>query len=152
MLSIKWNYLGRNCPVITTADSHSLIGKNVGLWKRLSDRVPEVDSNSELILFRCIIHQGVKTNHWIGKKGQVVNYSSQKRSAEFDILSWPFISDFEKATGSLQMELIDMHRDSTIEEKFQSEAVDKFYASNTESKFCNLRTIGLEILFLFGST
>ena len=44
----------------TTDGCPSLTGKNVGLLKRLSDRVGEVDCTRELILFlHCIIHQKV---------------------------------------------------------------------------------------------
>ena len=44
---------------VTTHGCPSLTGKNVGLLKRLSDRVAEVDSTRELIFLHCIIHQEV---------------------------------------------------------------------------------------------
>ena len=44
---------------VTTNGCQSLTGKNVGLLKRLSDRVAEVDCTRELILLHCIIHQEV---------------------------------------------------------------------------------------------
>ena len=44
---------------VTTDGCPSLTGKNVGLLKRLSDRVAEVDCTRELILLHCIIHQEV---------------------------------------------------------------------------------------------
>ena len=43
----------------TTDGGPSLTGKNVGLLKRLSDRVAEVDCTRELIFLHCIIHQEV---------------------------------------------------------------------------------------------
>ena len=43
----------------TTDGCPSLTGKNVGLLKRLSDRVAEVDCTRELIFLHCIIHQEV---------------------------------------------------------------------------------------------
>ena len=46
--------------VSVTADGcPSLTGKNVGLLKRLSDRVAEIDCIMELIFLHCIIHQEV---------------------------------------------------------------------------------------------
>ena len=76
----------------------------------------------------------------------------QKLAAEFDILSSPFTTDFEKVPDALQLELIDLQCDSTLKEKFQSESTDKFYASLNESKFANLRKMAMKLLVLFGST
>ena len=50
----------------------------------------------------------------------------QKLAAEFDILSSPFTTDFEKASDAVQQELIDLQCDSTLKEKFQSDIIDKF--------------------------
>ena len=50
--------------VIVTTDGYpSLTGKNIGLLKRLSDRVAEVDCTRELIFLHCIIHQEVLCKH-----------------------------------------------------------------------------------------
>ena len=42
---------------VTTAGCPSLTGKNVGLLKRLNDRVAEVDCTRKLIFLHCIVHQ-----------------------------------------------------------------------------------------------
>ncbi|XP_009861644.2 general transcription factor II-I repeat domain-containing protein 2B-like [Ciona intestinalis] len=76
----------------------------------------------------------------------------QKLSAEFDILSSPFTTDFEKVPDALQLELIDLQCDATLKEKFQSKSIDKFYASLNKSKFANLRKMAMKLLVLFGST
>ena len=76
----------------------------------------------------------------------------QKLTDEFDILSSPFTADFEKAPDVVQLELIDLQCDSTLKEKFQSESIDKFYASLNVSKFVNLRKMAMKLLVLFGST
>ena len=76
----------------------------------------------------------------------------QKLADEFDIMSSPFTADFEKAPDVVQLELIDLQCDSTLKEKFQSESIDKFYASLNASKFVNLRKIAMNLLVLFGST
>ena len=76
----------------------------------------------------------------------------QKLAAEFDILSSPFATDFEKAPDAVQLELIDLQCDSTLKEKFQSESIDKFYALLNASKFANLRKMAMKLLILFGST
>ena len=44
---------------VTTDSCPSLTGKNVGLLKRLSGSVAEVDCTRELIFLHCIIHQEV---------------------------------------------------------------------------------------------
>ena len=45
-----------------------MTGKNVGLLKRLSDRVAEVDCTRELIFLHCIIHQEVLGEKVLGMK------------------------------------------------------------------------------------
>ena len=42
----------------------------------------------------------------------------QKLAAEFNILSSPFTTDFEKAPDVVQLELIDLQCDSALKEKF----------------------------------
>ena len=42
----------------------------------------------------------------------------QKLAAEFNILSSPSTTDFEKAPDAVQLELIDLQCDSTLKEKF----------------------------------
>ncbi|KAK3600630.1 hypothetical protein CHS0354_031544 [Potamilus streckersoni] len=76
----------------------------------------------------------------------------QKLAAEFDILSSLFTTDFEKVPDDLQLELIDLQCDSNLKEKFQSESIDKFYASLNESKFANMRKMAMKLFVLFGST
>ena len=53
---------------VTTDGCPLLTGKNVGLLKRLSDRVAEVDCTRELIFLRCIIHQEVFGEKVLGMK------------------------------------------------------------------------------------
>ena len=48
---------------VTTDGCPSLTGKNVGLLRRLSDRVAEVDCTRKLIFLHCIIHQEVLCKH-----------------------------------------------------------------------------------------
>ena len=56
--------------VSVTTDGYLLLtGKNVGLLKRLSARVAEVDCTKELIFLHCIIHQEV-----LGEKVLGMNY------------------------------------------------------------------------------
>ena len=76
----------------------------------------------------------------------------QKLAAEFDILSSPFTTDFEKAPNAVQLELIDLQCDFTLKEKFQSDSIDKFYALRNASKFANLGKMAMKLLVLFGST
>ena len=54
-MQLPWQKLAS----VTTDGCPSLRGKNVGLLKRLGDRVAEVECTRELILLHCIIHQEV---------------------------------------------------------------------------------------------
>lgn len=54
-LELPWEKLAS----VTTDGSPSLTGKNVGLLKRLADRVGAFDSTKELVFLHCIIHQEV---------------------------------------------------------------------------------------------
>ena len=76
----------------------------------------------------------------------------QKLAAEFNMLSSPFTTDFEKAPDAVQQELIDLQCDSALKEKFQSDSIDKFYALLNASKFSNLRKMAMKVLVLFRST
>ena len=76
----------------------------------------------------------------------------QKLAADFDILSSPFKTDFEKAPDTVHLEPVNLRCDSTLKEKFQSESIDKFYALLNASKFANLRKMAMKLLVLFGST
>ena len=42
---------------VTTDGSPNLTGKNVGLLRRIQDRVKDDNPNSDLIFLHCIIHQ-----------------------------------------------------------------------------------------------
>ena len=53
---------------VTTDGCPSLTGKNVGLLKRLSDRVADVDCTRELIFLHCITHQEVLGEKVLGMK------------------------------------------------------------------------------------
>ena len=76
----------------------------------------------------------------------------QKLGAEFDIISSPFTTDFEKAPDALQLELIDLQCDNTLKEKFKCESIEKFYALLNKAKFGNLKKMAMKSLVLFGST
>ena len=54
-MNLSW----KNMVSATTDGCPSLTGKNVGLLKRISDHVAEVDCTRELLFLHCIIHQEV---------------------------------------------------------------------------------------------
>uniref|UniRef100_A0A8C3TIA3 SPIN-DOC-like zinc-finger domain-containing protein n=1 Tax=Chelydra serpentina TaxID=8475 RepID=A0A8C3TIA3_CHESE len=64
----------------------------------------------------------------------------------------PLSFDYKKAPQELQLELIDLQRNSTLKEKYNSEKLDEFYASLSETKFPNIHKVAQKILVLFGST
>ncbi|XP_068506404.1 general transcription factor II-I repeat domain-containing protein 2-like [Syngnathus scovelli] len=74
-LGLKWDRLAG----VTTDGCPNLTGKNVGLLKRMQDKVAEVDTDQELIFLHCIIHQHMlcksvlKMNHVINVTN-VVNF------------------------------------------------------------------------------
>ncbi|GCC37974.1 hypothetical protein chiPu_0016485 [Chiloscyllium punctatum] len=54
-LGLKWEKLAG----VTTDDCTNLMGKNVGLLKRMQDKVTEIDPEQKLVFLHCIIHQEV---------------------------------------------------------------------------------------------
>ena len=76
----KMNLSWQNMVSITTDGCPSLTGKNVGLLKRLSDKVAEVGCGRELIFLHCIIHQEVlcrkvlDMKHVVNPVVKVVNF------------------------------------------------------------------------------
>ena len=61
MQFVQWNYYDRTWPLLlrSTKGYPLLTGKNVGLLKRISYCVAEVDCRRELIFLHCITHQEV---------------------------------------------------------------------------------------------
>ena len=54
-LGLKWDRLAG----VTTDGCPSLTGKNVGLLKRMQDKVTEINPDEKLVFLHCIIHQHV---------------------------------------------------------------------------------------------
>ncbi|GCC42994.1 hypothetical protein chiPu_0027270, partial [Chiloscyllium punctatum] len=52
-LGLKWDKLAG----VTTDGCPNLTGKNVGLLKRMQDKVTEIDPEQKLVFLHCIIHQ-----------------------------------------------------------------------------------------------
>ena len=67
-MELSWQKMAN----VTTNGCPSLTGKNVGLLKRLSDRVAEVDYTRELIFLHCIIQQEMLCKKMLDMK-QVVD-------------------------------------------------------------------------------
>ncbi|KAJ8259903.1 hypothetical protein GJAV_G00174760 [Gymnothorax javanicus] len=75
-LGLKWDRLAG----VTTDGCPNLTGKNVGLLKRMQDKVTEIDADQKLVFLHCIIHQHVlcksvlKLNHVIDVVTKTVNF------------------------------------------------------------------------------
>ncbi|XP_075322580.1 general transcription factor II-I repeat domain-containing protein 2B-like [Odontesthes bonariensis] len=75
-LGLKWDRLAG----VTTDGCPNLTGKNVGLLKRMQDKVTEIDTDQKLVFLHCIIHQHVlcksllKMNHVIDVVTKIVNF------------------------------------------------------------------------------
>ncbi|XP_071398745.1 general transcription factor II-I repeat domain-containing protein 2A-like, partial [Centroberyx affinis] len=75
-LGLKWDRLAG----VTTDGCPNLTGKNVGLLKRMQDKVTEIDADQKLVFLHCIIHQHVlcksvlKINHVIDVVAKTVNF------------------------------------------------------------------------------
>uniref|UniRef100_A0A8C3FXZ7 HAT C-terminal dimerisation domain-containing protein n=1 Tax=Chrysemys picta bellii TaxID=8478 RepID=A0A8C3FXZ7_CHRPI len=76
----------------------------------------------------------------------------EKIEKTLELVSFPLSFDYKKALQELQLELIDLHCDSTLKEKYNSEKLNKFYATLSETKFPNVCKVAQKILVLFGST
>uniref|UniRef100_UPI003AACC576 general transcription factor II-I repeat domain-containing protein 2B-like n=1 Tax=Centroberyx gerrardi TaxID=166262 RepID=UPI003AACC576 len=75
-LGLKWDRLAG----VTTDGCPNLTGKNVGLLKRMQDKVTEINADQKLVFLHCIIHQHVlcksvlKINHVIDVVTKIVNF------------------------------------------------------------------------------
>ena len=76
MLGLKWDKLAG----VTTDGCPNLTGKNVGLLKRMQDKVTEMNPDQKLTFLRCIIHQEVlwktvlKMKHVVDAVTKIVNF------------------------------------------------------------------------------
>ncbi|KAM4043630.1 general transcription factor II-I repeat domain-containing protein 2B-like [Anomaloglossus baeobatrachus] len=75
-LGLKWNKLVS----VTTDGCPNLTGKNVGLLKRMQDKVNEINPEQKLIFLHCIIHQEalcksvLKISHVVDVVTKTVNF------------------------------------------------------------------------------
>lgn len=75
-LGLKWDRLVG----VTTDGCPNLTGKNVGLLKRMQDKVTEINADQKLVFLHCILHQHVlcksviKINHVIDVVTKIVNF------------------------------------------------------------------------------
>ena len=75
-LGLKWDKLAG----VTTDGCPNLTGKNVGLLKRMQDKVKEMNPEQKLTFLHCIIHQEVlcksvlKMNHVVDVVTKTVNF------------------------------------------------------------------------------
>ncbi|GCC23330.1 hypothetical protein chiPu_0001724 [Chiloscyllium punctatum] len=75
-LGLKWDKLVS----VTTDGCPNPTGKNVGLLKRMQDKVTEIDPEQKLVFLHCIIHQQVlcksvlKINHVVEVVTKIVNF------------------------------------------------------------------------------
>ncbi|GCC20672.1 hypothetical protein chiPu_0019237 [Chiloscyllium punctatum] len=74
-LGLKWDKLAG----VTTDGYPNQMGKNVGLLKRMQDKVTEIDPEQKLVFLHCIIHPEVlcksvlKINHVVDVVAKIVN-------------------------------------------------------------------------------
>ncbi|XP_077585569.1 general transcription factor II-I repeat domain-containing protein 2A-like [Stigmatopora nigra] len=75
-MKLPWNKLAN----VTTDGSPNLTGKNVGLLKRIQDKVKEQNPGQDLIFLHCIIHQEslcksvLQLNHVVDPVVKLVNF------------------------------------------------------------------------------
>lgn len=75
-LGLRWDRLVG----VTTNGCPNLTGKNVGLLKRMQDKVTAIDPEQKLVFLHCIIHQNVlcksvlKVNHVADVATKIVNF------------------------------------------------------------------------------
>ncbi|CAM5144478.1 unnamed protein product [Natator depressus] len=98
-LKLPWSKLAN----VTTDGLPNLIGKNVGLLKRIQDKVKEDDPDKEVIFLHCIIHQeGLCKNvldidHVVHTIVKIVNYIRAR-----GLNHWQFISLLEDTDAEHQ--------------------------------------------------
>jgi 17beta-estradiol 17-dehydrogenase/3beta-hydroxysteroid 3-dehydrogenase/mitotic-spindle organizing protein 1 len=71
---------------------------------------------------------------------------------EFMLFAFPLKADIEKAPESLKMELINLQCDTDLNQKFSETKLQDFYSYLPKEKFPPLRSFGLRMIAMFGST
>jgi 17beta-estradiol 17-dehydrogenase/3beta-hydroxysteroid 3-dehydrogenase/mitotic-spindle organizing protein 1 len=68
------------------------------------------------------------------------------------LLAFPLKADIEKAPENLQMELINLQCNTNLNQKFSETKLQDFYSYLPKEKFPLLRSFGLRVIAMFGST
>jgi 17beta-estradiol 17-dehydrogenase/3beta-hydroxysteroid 3-dehydrogenase/mitotic-spindle organizing protein 1 len=71
---------------------------------------------------------------------------------EFMLFSFPLKADIEKAPENLQMELINLQCDTNLNQNVLKQNLQYFYSYLPKEKFPLLRSFGLRMIAMFGST
>jgi hypothetical protein len=71
---------------------------------------------------------------------------------EFTLFAFPLKADIEKAPENLQMELINLQCDTNLNQKFSETKLQDFYSYLPKEIFPLLRSFGLRMTAMFGST
>ncbi|XP_077969525.1 general transcription factor II-I repeat domain-containing protein 2-like [Styela clava] len=101
-LGLKWEKLAG----VTTDGCPNLTGKNVGLLKRMKDRVNEIDPKQQLVFLHCIIHQQVSST----KSQTVYSLLEEQENEHTDIgyhttVRWLSLGKILKRVWDLQQEI-----------------------------------------------
>jgi 17beta-estradiol 17-dehydrogenase/3beta-hydroxysteroid 3-dehydrogenase/mitotic-spindle organizing protein 1 len=71
---------------------------------------------------------------------------------EFMSFAFPLKADIEKASKNLKMELINFQCDTNLNQKFSETKLQDFYSYLPKENFPLLRSFGLRMTAMFGST
>ncbi|XP_067138658.1 general transcription factor II-I repeat domain-containing protein 2-like [Centruroides vittatus] len=81
---LKYNIVRKKVVNVTTDESPNMIGKNIGLIKRIEDKISEIDPNHKIIPVHCIVHQHasckivLKIDYVINVVVKLVNFFQSK--------------------------------------------------------------------------
>jgi hypothetical protein len=71
---------------------------------------------------------------------------------EFMLFAFPLKADIEKAPESLKMESVNLQCDTDLNQKFSETKLQDFCSYLPKEKFPPLRSFGLRMIAMFGST
>ena len=76
----------------------------------------------------------------------------QKLKPEINLLSHPFSADIDSSPEDVQLELIDMQSNNTLQQKFNFVPLQNYYQSLCAEKFPSIKKHAAKMMSIFGTT
>ena len=82
----------------------------------------------------------------------IISLKILRHLSQFHIFSIPFVVDIDKVSEDMQMELVELQRDTVLKQKNMDIGVPEFYKFLPRDKFPKLLSEATKIMAMFGCT